>query len=301
MILSVHRALLFVTVAAAACGENTELVSNRTPLAFAGFDRIVHAGTTVQLDGSGSTDPDGNGLSYAWRVVQGSTDLQVDSADDTFPTLSLPLDFSGRVVVELVVSDGAETSDPDWVGLTVLSRQETPVLLANAGSNRFHSTDSGALILSAAASTTAPGSIFRWVHVRAPDGEPRTLGSSTDQSLGSLAAGEHIFGLSVGLDGRWSVPDFVTIVVGTTEPTGTFPAINTPEPVSVGDSIELTADDAEAPSWVLVSSPSGASEQLDSRPNGSVQLALAAAGLYVVSVTNEHGLSDWIGVLAEVP
>jgi len=110
-----------------------------------------------------------------------------------------------------------------------------------------------------------------------------------------------VFGLSVGLDGRWSIPDFVTIVVGTNEPTGNFPMINSPDQAIVGGTIDLTANDAETPSWVLVSSPTGASEQLDSRPNGSVQLALAAAGLYVVSVTNEHGLSDWIGVLAEVP
>jgi hypothetical protein len=297
----IQRFYFSVLLLSAGCGTDSTLVSNRAPQAFAGFDQTVLAGSDVLLDGSGSSDPDGNGLTYAWRIRQPGGEVGLAGADQTFPTLSIPVGFAGHVVVELVVSDGAAPSDPDWVALTVLAPEEAPALVADAGANRFHPEDSGALNLSAAASSAPPGADVRWVHMRAPDGIQRTLGGSSEQSVGSLAAGTHVFSLSMGVGSRWSAPDFVTVFVGFSPPAGDFPAVDAPGEATSGSTIDLTASAANTATWVLISSPTGASEHLETRPDGSTQLALADPGMYVVSVTNEHGMTDWVAVVAEAP
>ena len=44
---------------------------NRAPVADAGVDRTVSAGSTVQLTGAASSDPDGDALTYAWAQTAG--------------------------------------------------------------------------------------------------------------------------------------------------------------------------------------------------------------------------------------
>src|SRR5918995_197926 len=56
---------------------------NHSPVANAGADQTVNAGDTVTLDGSKSTDPDGNIVSYLWKQIEGPT---VDLYNNTNPT-----------------------------------------------------------------------------------------------------------------------------------------------------------------------------------------------------------------------
>jgi len=87
--------------------------SNGTPVADAGSDQTVeqtnHAGAEVTLDGSGSSDPDGDSLTYDWTWSGGS-------ATGENPTVTLP---SGATTITLTVSDD-ELSDTDEVVITVV-------------------------------------------------------------------------------------------------------------------------------------------------------------------------------------
>lgn len=85
---------------------------NQPPVANAGPDQTVEqdspAGASVTLDGSGSSDPDGDTLTYLWTWAGGS-------ASGVNPTVLLPW---GVTEITLTVSDG-ELSDTDTVYVTV--------------------------------------------------------------------------------------------------------------------------------------------------------------------------------------
>ena len=97
--------------------STVEITTNdRPPVANAGTAQTVAVGTTVTLDGSGSTDPDGLPLSYQWTFTSlptGSNPTLTGSSKVTF----VP-DAVGTYVVQLVVSDGLLTSAPATVTIT---------------------------------------------------------------------------------------------------------------------------------------------------------------------------------------
>ena len=92
---------------------------NTAPLADAGADQVAGGGVLITLDGSGSSDPDGDGLTYLWTAPAGITLSDATSVQPSFttPTLSLGdpdlvLDFT------LTVNDGTETHS-DQVRITL--------------------------------------------------------------------------------------------------------------------------------------------------------------------------------------
>ncbi len=87
------------------------------PVARAGADRRATIGVTVHLNGSASDDPDGDPLSFAWRVVEervGGAAL-LEGADT--PTPRLVGQRVGRYLVALVVGDGLWESPPDELAI----------------------------------------------------------------------------------------------------------------------------------------------------------------------------------------
>jgi hypothetical protein len=91
--------------------------ANAAPTANAGEDFTAEVGVAAQLDGTGSTDPDGDGLFYAWTQVSGPT-LALDDATSATPTFT-PGEV-GTAVFELIVNDGELSSDPDQVTVTIV-------------------------------------------------------------------------------------------------------------------------------------------------------------------------------------
>ncbi|HMG20575.1 MAG TPA: S8 family serine peptidase, partial [Kofleriaceae bacterium] len=76
---------------------------NREPLASAGPDALVAPGTPVTLDGSGSTDPDGNPLSFTW-IQTGGPDVAL--ADPSAAVTEFTPTEPGIYRFQLDVSDG---------------------------------------------------------------------------------------------------------------------------------------------------------------------------------------------------
>ena len=86
---------------------------NSRPVASAGPDQTVYVGNTVQLDGSGSRDVDGDPLSFWWSFTSlppGSTAVLSNPAVVN-PTFTI--DHSGTYTLQPIVNDGQMREDGD--------------------------------------------------------------------------------------------------------------------------------------------------------------------------------------------
>jgi hypothetical protein len=115
--------------ASTSCGTTVQIVNvNQKPVANAGPDQTKGEGTLVSLNGTGSMDPDGDALTYAWSQVSGPTVLLSDPSSAT-PSFTAPAVNPGgeTLVFQLVVHDGQLASDPDTVVITVQNVNDPPV------------------------------------------------------------------------------------------------------------------------------------------------------------------------------
>ncbi len=105
--------------------------ANNVPTADAGEDRTVTVGDTVSLNGSGSSDPDGDTLSYAGSQVDGPESVVLEGAAMAQAQFEAP--EAGIYAFQLVVHDGQVASAPDGVTVTVESSEnQVPVAVIEA-------------------------------------------------------------------------------------------------------------------------------------------------------------------------
>ncbi len=108
-------------------GETPE--TNQPPVAEAGPDQVVEAtspaGADVTLNGGGSSDPDGDPLTYTWTTLFGEL-------TGVSPTLTLPL---GMHTISLTVEDSGGETSSDAVTVTVqdTTPPETTITAQPAG------------------------------------------------------------------------------------------------------------------------------------------------------------------------
>ncbi len=104
---------------------------NRPPAADAGTDQTVSEGSAVSLDGSSSSDPDGDTLSYLWVAPQGITLQNANTAAPSFA--APPVASDTPYTITLAVSDGTDT-DTDTMIVTVRNVNLPPT--ADAGADQ---------------------------------------------------------------------------------------------------------------------------------------------------------------------
>jgi hypothetical protein len=101
---------------------------NHDPIASAGPDQTRNEGTQVTLDGTLSTDPDSDSLTFTWTQTSGSSVALSDaySASPTFTAPAVVSMASTALTFELSVDDGYGGVATDTVVITILDTNAPP-------------------------------------------------------------------------------------------------------------------------------------------------------------------------------
>ena len=95
--------------------------TNSPPVANAGPDQITLRGYEVQLDGSSSSDPNGDSLSYIWSFISMPAGSTAALSDQTAINPTFVANTHGNYRLELVVEDDYRGDDTDQVMIAIQS------------------------------------------------------------------------------------------------------------------------------------------------------------------------------------
>ncbi|OQA84186.1 MAG: Serine/threonine-protein kinase PknD [bacterium ADurb.Bin236] len=184
---------------------------NYPPIADAGPDQIlIQPGGLVTLDGSGSYDPDGSPITYAWSQLSGpaATLSNLTSVSPTFTPA-----VCGDYIFQLIVNDGLVNGDPDTVLIDV-----NCVPIANAGPDMTNASGNpkmtGWLIsLDGSASSDADGDTlsYQWTQIAGPATVSLSNPNSAVATFKSNVPGMFTFQLIVSDNLINSAPDTVSV------------------------------------------------------------------------------------------
>ncbi len=161
--------------------------ANQPPVADAGLSGTVRGGERVDLDGSGSADPDGQIAAYSWEQTEGPSVALTDADTETpFFTAPEPAEGSLTLRFRLTVTDDEGSEDDDTVTVTVSpAANVAPVASADADGTVVEEGET--VTLDATGSSDPDGTVdaYRWRQV---DGGPEVVLSDAASATPTFVA-----------------------------------------------------------------------------------------------------------------
>lgn len=277
--------------AAAPEDSDDEPPLNRPPIAHAGDDRTVLTMSRVVLDGSASTDPDGDALTYQWRIVTVPTASAASLEGPTTMAPSLVVDTPGTYEVSLVVHDGVAPSAADVMRIAVTGG--APV--ANAGADQsVHWGTTVHLDGRASVDPQADPLVHTWTLTARPPGSSAALVDPTTATPTFVAdrVGNYEVRLVVS-DGGAQSTDLVTIAATNGLPVARAGA---DQLAPVGQVVTLDGGASSDPdgdplsfAWTVTTQPAGSTASPATPAQASTTFSPLLAGAYVLTLTVGDG------------
>ncbi len=266
----------------------TITTGNTPPVANAGPDQAVQVAQTVALDGSKSSDVNGNRLTYQWTFTSIPQGSLAAFSNSTAVTPSFQVDLPGTYLAQLIVNDGKSNSAPATA--TITTGNTTPV--ANAGPDQAVKLRQ-AVTLNGSQSYDADGDsiTYQWSLLSIPSGSYAVLSNpnSVSPNFTIDVGGTYIAQLYVSDGVVNSLPDTVVISTSDTRPVA---SAGTAQAVGLGQgAVTLNGSqsyDAEGLSltykWAVLYAPSGSSAALSNTAAVKPTFTPDLAGEYVLQL-----------------
>ena len=272
---------------------------NSVPTANAGPDQSSEVGLLITLDGTGSSDPDGDTITYAWEFESKPSDSQVSLSDGSAKNPTFTADVIGDYVVNLVVSDGTASSDPDTVTVQISAANQPPV--ADAGPDQSVTTgDSVTLDGSQSLDPDEDLITYAWEFSQLPDGSAATISDATIVNPTFTADTDGVYSVTLTVsdpDGLES-SDSVDI---TAETANSVPIANAgPDQNVVTNSLVLLDGSASSDadndgltySWEITSKPEGSTAALDDNSSPNPSFTADFDGEYLIDLIVNDGIAS---------
>ena len=266
-------------------------VGNVKPVAHAGADQPVTIGQSVTLDGSASTDADGDPLSYLWSLTARPADSTAQLSSTSTAITTIDIDAHGSYQLQLIVNDGFEDSEPDSLVLDVINVK--PV--ANAGPDRSVYLNE-IVTLDGTGSTDADGDDigYHWSLLSKPAGSTASLVNATtvNPSLRIDRHGMYIVQLIVNDGLEESDADTAVLDVINVRPVADAGADQT---VTKGSTFTLNGaghdDDGDALTyqWSLLNRPAGSTATLNDAAAATPTFIADLVGVYIAQLIVDDG------------
>ncbi len=269
----------------------TAYLSNYPPAADAGPDQTVLLGTTVDLNGSLSSDPENEPLTYDWSVVSRPEGSIAQISAQSGETPSFKPDRKGHYVIGLIVSDGVLTSGQDTMDIYVFNN--APV--ADAGDD-MTIPFGGTASLDGRDSNDPDGTpvTYQWLIISKPAGSIATLSNDTiaQPDFTPDRKGSYVFKLIVN-DGDLSGEDTVTLTSSNNVPVAEAGSdITIPPGATVQMNGYLSHDPDGDPitySWSIISRPAGSTAALSNPAIINPQFTPDRKGRYTLQLIVSDG------------
>lgn len=270
---------------------------NAAPVANAGSDQTVHAGSVVTLDGSASSDADGSyPLSYAWTITIMPLESAAVLSDAAIVNPSFTADMAGTYLPELVVTDAFGLSSGSD---NVIVSTENTAPVADAGGDQSLELLGSTVQLDGTQSWDDDGDTiyYSWTITSKPVDSAAALSDPTlsNPAFVADALGDYVIQLVVDDGWATSAPDWVTVSFNNVPPVANAGGNQT---VVVGDTVTLTGSGTDANgdlltyNWSFVSRPAGSVASLTGETTPTANFTADVSDTYVVSLVVNDGDVD---------